>query len=119
MSDNEKSELEQNLTSRNTWVRLVYMLLFGFIFWLGSIVLTVVVILQFLHMLIAGKGNDNLLQFGRQLGNYYRQVINFLCYCDEYPPFPFGAWPQAESWQGKTAGKTTTQKKAVKKKAAK
>lgn len=119
MSDHEKSELEQNLTARNTWVRVIYMLLFGFIFWLGSIVLTVVVVLQFLHMLIAGKGNDNLLQFGRQLGIYYRQIIDFLCYCDEYQPFPFGAWPKAESGQSKTTGTTATKKKTAKKKAGK
>jgi hypothetical protein len=115
MSDNEKSELEQNLTSRNTWVRLVYMLLFGFIFWLGSVVLTLVVVLQFVHVLITGKGNDNLLEFGRQLGIYYRQVIDFLCYSDEYLPFPFGAWPRVESGQKKATGKTTTKKKAAKK----
>ncbi|MCH6572122.1 MAG: DUF4389 domain-containing protein [Gammaproteobacteria bacterium] len=119
MSDHEKSELEQHLTARNTWVRLVYMLLFGLIFWLGSIVLTLVVVLQFLHMLIAGKANDNLLQFGRQLGIYYRQLIDFLCYADEYQPFPFGAWPEAESGQNKATVKPSAQKKTAKKKAAK
>ncbi len=118
MNDQEKSELEQNLTARNTWVRLIYMLLFGFIFWIGSIVLTMVVVLQFLHMLIAGKANDNLLHFGRQLGIYYRQVIDFLCYSDEYQPFPFGAWPKAESGQDKSADKPTVKKKTAKKKAS-
>ena len=67
MSDHEKTELEQNLTSRSTWIRLIYMLLFGFIIWLASIVLTVVVVLQFLHMLITGQRNDNL-------GNRYRSM---------------------------------------------
>lgn len=119
MTDHEKTELEQNLTSRSTWVRLIYMLLFAFIFWLASMVLTVVVVLQFLHILIAGKGNDNLLQFGQQLGIYFRQLIDFLCYSDDHQPFPFGAWPEAGSGQNKATGKTFTKKKTAKKKAAK
>ena len=65
VTEYDKTELEQNLTSRNTWIRLIYMLLFGFIFWLSSMILVVVVVLQFLHVLIAGKGNDNLSLFGR------------------------------------------------------
>lgn len=119
MTDHEKTELEQNLTSRSTWVRLLYMLLFAFIFWLASMVLTVVVVLQFLHILIAGKGNDNLLQFGQQLGIYFRQLIDFLCYSDDHQPFPFGAWPVAGSGDQKSAAKPAAKKKTTKKKAGK
>ncbi len=119
MSDHEKSELEQNLTSRSTWVRLIYMLLFGLIIWVASVVLTMVVVLQFLHMLITGQRNDNLLQFGQQLGIYFRQIIDFLCYSEENQPFPFGAWPGAESGRNKAPAKTITKKKTAKKKTAK
>ncbi|MCZ6561148.1 MAG: DUF4389 domain-containing protein [Gammaproteobacteria bacterium] len=119
MADHEKTELEQNLTARSTWIRLIYMVLFGFIIWLASIVLTVVVVLQFLHMLFTGKRNDNLLQFGQQLGIYFRQIIDFLCYADENQPFPFGSWPDADSGARKSADKPTVKKKTAKKKAGK
>jgi hypothetical protein len=121
VTEYDKTELEQNLTSRNTWMRLIYMLLFGFIFWLSSMVLVVVVVLQFLHVLIAGKGNDNLSLFGGQLGVYFRQIIDFLCYNDEQQPFPFGDWPNTgggtrmapaeKPARAKTSKKKTSRKK--------
>jgi len=119
MNDHEKSELEQHLTSRNTWLRLIYMLLFAFIFWIAIPVLAVVVILQFLNVLVTGKGNQNLVQFGSQLGKYFQQVIYFLCYRDEDHPFPFGDWPDGNSNPAKSSPSAKPRKKTTRKKAGK
>lgn len=119
MTDHEKTDLEQNLTSRSTWMRLIYIVLFAIIFWLATPILAVVVVLQFLNVLITGQRNDNLRPFGRQLAIYFRQIIDFLCYSDEHHPFPFGEWPGVDSDNMKPAGKPAAKKKTTKKKAAK
>jgi len=119
MTDHEKTELEQNLTSRSTWMRLIHIVLFAIIFWLAIPVLAVVVVLQFLNVLITGQRNETLRPFGRQLAIYFRQIIDFLCYSDEHHPFPFGEWPVADSGNTKPASKPAAKKKTAKKKAGK
>jgi hypothetical protein len=44
-------------------------------------------------MLLNGTPNARLVSFGRSMGRYLRQVIDFLTFAAEEIPFPFNDWP--------------------------
>jgi hypothetical protein len=92
-------QLKSNLTSSKHWLRLVFMLIFAAILQVASIVMWMLVIVQFLFSLITGTDNINLRQFGHSLSIYIFHTLKFLTYASEEKPFPFADWPQAENSQ--------------------
>lgn len=93
--DNE--QLKSNLTSSKHWLRLVFMLLFAAVLQLASLVMWVLVAVQFLFSLITGEDNQHLRRFGHSLSTYIYDVLKFLCYSSEEKPFPFADWPADSS----------------------
>lgn len=87
-------ELKHHLTDESQWLRLIYMVLFAFIFQVVEVVVTIVVIVQFLWVIVSGARNANLLSLGSKLTAYARDVLAFLTYCTSAKPFPFAEWPQ-------------------------
>ncbi|HVY64276.1 MAG TPA: DUF4389 domain-containing protein [Gammaproteobacteria bacterium] len=93
-SSDQPRPLEEHLTARSTWLRLVFMIVLGICHELARLVGAVVVILQFLHVLFTGAPNDRLKDVGLSLAQYVRQVIEYLTFNTEVRPFPFDAeWP--------------------------
>jgi hypothetical protein len=90
------AKIQQSLTDKNKWQRILYMILFVIAYSIAEMVLTVVVIVQALIVLFTDKKNPKLLQFGGQLSSYVYQTFKFLTYNSEEMPFPFGDWPEAE-----------------------
>jgi hypothetical protein len=105
--DNEK--LKSNLTSSKHWLRLVFMLLFAAVLQLASLVMWILVIVQFFFSLITGEDNQHLRRFGHSLSTYIYDVLKFLCYSSEEKPFPFADWP-ADTGVSETAAKETAVK---------
>lgn len=89
--DNE--QLKSNLTSSKHWLRLIFMLLFAAVLQLASLVMWILVAVQFLFSLITGEDNEHLRRFGHSLSTYIYEVLKFLCYSSEEKPFPFADWP--------------------------
>ena len=77
----------------NIWLRGVFMILFGLLYSLAGTVLVVMAVLQFIFVLIDSAPNTRLLSFGRSLGSYVQQVVNFQTFNTEEKPFPFSDWP--------------------------
>lgn len=100
MMDNE--QLKSNLTSSKHWLRLVFMLLFAAVLQLASLVMWVLVAVQFLFSLITGEDNQHLRRFGHSLSTYIYDVLKFLCYSSEEKPFPFADWPSATPEEAET-----------------
>lgn len=77
----------------NQAMRAVFMLAF----WIASrIVLIVVALLavfQLISAVITRRPNDKIIRFGRNLGVYLSQIVNFLTYNTEQKPWPFQDWP--------------------------
>lgn len=92
----EFDTLKSNVTSPDHWIRLFFMVLFGFVLQLASLVVGVVVLLQFLFALLTGSDNDNLRHFGASLTRYISDTLSFLTYNSEDKPFPFADWPEVE-----------------------
>jgi len=81
---------------RNIWLRGVFMVLMAMIFHLCGTLLFLVALIQFVITLLTDAPNVRLLAFGRGLGNYIRQIANFLSFACEDLPFPFSDWPSPD-----------------------
>ncbi len=94
--------VKKNVRSRNTWLRLFYMLVFALLMGLAEFVLVFVVIVQFLTVLLSGQRNERLLEFGADTSRYVYDIWRYLCFVSEEQPFPFGEWRAASDTQSKT-----------------
>ena len=70
------------------------MRLFVIFYSVAEIVISVVVLFQFLLALFTGNTNERLLKLGQSLGTYVYQILQFLTFNSDYHPYPFGAWPK-------------------------
>ena len=78
---------------RNLWVRGLLMILMAVAYHVSGMLLFVVAVVQFAFALIGESPNPYLLSFGRSLGSYFQQNVNFLTFVTEEMPFPFKEWP--------------------------
>lgn len=92
--ETKHGDIKHNLQAKSIWMRFLYMLLFVIFFGVSELVLTVVVIFQFL-VSFTGKTNNNLRAFGQSLAQYLYDVIRFLTYNTDDLPFPFADWPKS------------------------
>jgi hypothetical protein len=80
-------------------IRVLYMVLFAIAFWMLIWVLAVTVIAQLILTLLGGQRSAELLRFGKGLSSYISQVVEFLTFLTDRPPFPFAPWPDRTSLQ--------------------
>ncbi len=86
--------MQENLKSKSTWLRLVFMVVLYVLCGLASLVASFVVALGFLWVLFTGEANERLKHAGQGIANYVCQIIEYLTYNSEVRPFPFDAeWP--------------------------
>lgn len=95
MTDNKGT-----LSNSNTWVRLAYMFVFTLLLMAARLVITLVVIVQFLLVLVTGSDNENLRNLGQGLGKWVYQTVMFLTFNTDSKPFPFDEWPEVDPSEG-------------------
>ena len=94
-NDNGKA-IEDNLKSKATWTRFLFMVICSILVWLASIVGAAVVVLGFLMVLFTGEVNRELRGVGQSLATYIYENIRYLTFNTGDRPFPFGGeWPSA------------------------
>ena len=79
---------------RDTWFRLLFVILFTLIYGVAEVVLVAVVAIQFGFVLITGDRNQVLLVFGASLSKFIYQILQFVTFNSEVKPFPFSSWPE-------------------------
>jgi hypothetical protein len=84
----------------DTWVRFAYMALFTVLLLAARLVISVLVLVQFILVLFSGKDNENLRNLGQGLGKWVYQTIMFLTFNTENKPFPFDEWPLIDPSEG-------------------
>jgi hypothetical protein len=90
--------VEDNIKSRATWTRLLYMVIAYVLVSLAGLVGTVVVVLGFLMVLFTGNVNSDLRDVGQSLARYIYENVRYLTFNTDERPFPFGGkWPSARS----------------------
>ena len=109
-------EIKKNVKRRGIWLRLLYMIVLVVAFNVAEFVIGVVVVFQFLTSLLTGAPNVQLLNLGRVVANYLRDIIAFLTFTTEDKPYPFAPWPDgAETAKPKAAKAKRSRKTPAKK----
>jgi hypothetical protein len=89
--------IEENIKSKATWTRFLFMVICSILVWLASIVGAVIVVLGFLMVLFTGEVNRELRGVGLSLATYIYENIRYLTFNTDERPFPFGGnWPSAD-----------------------
>jgi hypothetical protein len=78
---------------KETWFRLLYVLLFVILYGVAEVVLGAIVVVQFGFKLITHKTNDNLLNFSTGLNKYIYEILQFMTFNSNEKPYPFSDWP--------------------------
>lgn len=86
-------EMTQKPSRRETWFRVLFVLLFAVIYSVAEIVIVTVVLLQFGFVLITGERNKKLLDFGANLSTFVYQILRYVSFNTDERPFPFTDWP--------------------------
>ena len=88
--------LEENIKSRSTWLRLLFMMIYYVLVCLASLVATFVVVVGFLWVLFTGEVNRQLREVGQGIAAYLYEIVRYLTFNTDEKPFPFGSsWPSA------------------------
>lgn len=88
------SRLEEHVKSRSTWLRLLFLFVFGFIYLLTRFIVCAVVVLQFFWLLFSGEVNPRLTAAGESLATYTYQLVRYLTFASDVRPFPVDEdWP--------------------------
>ena len=86
--------IEENLKSRSTWMRLLFMVICGVLISLASIVGSFIVVFGFLWVLFTGEINRELKQVGQSIATYIYENVRYLTFNTDDKPFPLGnPWP--------------------------
>ena len=113
-------EVVDNLREPNSWVRLVFMIVFGVVLYvIIAPVILIIVIAQALFTLFTGSPNTNLKDFSNVLSQYISQILKFLLYGVEDKPFPFTDFPRVKDDDSSSSASGTRKKETVKKSATK
>ncbi|MEM6634373.1 MAG: DUF4389 domain-containing protein [Pseudomonadota bacterium] len=71
-------------------IRLIYMVLIGFMLYVAQPVLTMTTVVQYVIMLVNdGKPNDRLADFGTDLGIWIAKAARFQTAASEVKPWPW------------------------------
>ncbi|MFT4886301.1 MAG: cytoskeletal protein RodZ [Pseudohongiellaceae bacterium] len=90
-------EIVDNLKRPSHWVRLPFMLAYGFILYLIFVpVVIVVMAAQILFALITGQSNRNLRGLASVVQQYVSQIIDYITYNSNERPFPFSDFPDED-----------------------
>jgi len=92
----EKKSVWKNFTTGQTWLRGLFMLLFVLIYSFTEVIISAVVLLQFLFVLFSGEQNRRLKGFGAGLSVFVYRIIGYWTYNSDEKPFPFAPWPESE-----------------------
>jgi len=83
---------EHGLSRNQLWMRGLWMLVFAVLFELAKTVLLVVALVQFFWMLFTGERNAGLIDFGKDMGKWQRDVALFQSGASDDKPFPWAKW---------------------------
>lgn len=93
MIDLNDSDLKRHVKDKDTWLRFIYLVVFGVAFYLSILLTFAASVFQFLAKLFSGSSFAGLAEFGDNLAAYQAQVTRFLTFASDDKPFPFAPFP--------------------------
>ena len=113
--------IKDNAKNTDTWLRGLFILIFGVIFYFLYGLIWLLIIFQFITKVITGGLNSNLEQFSTKMTAYAMQILNYITFQSEERPFPFSPFPEGNAKaapEPEVGSEEKTTKKVTKKKAA-
>ena len=115
--------IKDNAKNVDVWIRGLFILVYGVIFYFLYFLIWLMVIFQFIMKLVTNELNTQLLDFSDSLVKYVAQILLYMTFRSEERPFPFSPWPggnidSSTDSDAVDTKKVTSKKKASKKKAA-
>jgi len=77
-------------------IRILFVIVFWFAFYVSQFVVGVVTIAQCVFVLITGKPNQYLMQLGDSLAKYVSEILSFVTFNTDKRPFPFAEFPKSD-----------------------
>ncbi len=91
-----EKQIKINILNLDTWIRGIFMILFGFLSFISRLILIVISVLQFILLACTGSLNENLKKLGWTTSTWSYQAFLFLTYNTDEKPFPFSDWPDSK-----------------------
>jgi Domain of unknown function (DUF4389) len=88
-----EEDLKKNVKDKDTWLRFVYLVVFGIAFYISVLITFASSVLQFLAKLFSGSAFEGLAELGYNLATYQAQVTRYLTFSSDEKPFPFAPFP--------------------------
>jgi hypothetical protein len=93
MTMTNEDDLKKHVSDKDTWMRFVYLVMFGIVFYLSIGVTLAAAVFQFLAKLFSGASFAGLAEFGGNLGAYQSQITSYLTFAVDEKPWPFAPFP--------------------------
>lgn len=81
---------------KSALIRVLFVIVFWFAFYVSQIVIGVVAIAQCAFVLLTGKPNQYLMQLGDSLAKYVSEILCFVTFNTDKRPFPFAEFPKSD-----------------------
>ncbi len=88
---------EDSLAGKPLHVRLLYALGVGVLGYFTFNALVLLTIVQFIYLAVNKSKNDEIAHFSRNLLSYLGEVLGFMLFLKDTPPFPFAPFPGNET----------------------
>lgn len=88
---------ENSLAGKPLRVRLLYALGVGVLGYFTFNALVLLAIVQFIYIAVNKSKNDEIAHFCRNLLSYLGEVLAFMLFLEDTPPFPFAPFPGNET----------------------
>ncbi len=83
----------ENAKDVDVWIRGLFIVIFGVIFYFLYGIIWLLVIFQFLTKVVTRGLNPQLMDFSYKLTRYAMQILSYITFQSETRPFPFSPWP--------------------------
>lgn len=83
---------------KELWQRILFVLLFFVIAYVVRFVILIISLIQFVFLFTLKAPNKNLSSLGTMISLYFYEVMQYLNFSTEKPPFPFSPWPKSPNY---------------------
>ena len=89
-------DVKENVRNVDTWMRGLFIVIFGVIFYFLIGIVWLLVIFQFITKVVTGSLNVQVEKFSSSLTQFVLQILNYVTFQSEERPFPFSPLPEAK-----------------------
>ncbi len=80
----------------NIWMRGLFMVILAILFKVGTAILGLAALIQFIWMVAKKEKNQPIADFGEGMADWLARIIRFLVGASDDKPFPFAKWGKDE-----------------------